>query len=38
MNNKDIFAKLWNIEKKEFEELGWRPNFKAINNHYILKH
>lgn len=25
----------WNTENKAFEELGWRPNFKAINNSYL---
>lgn len=25
----------WNTEGKAFEELGWRPNFKAINNSYL---
>ena len=28
----------WNKERKLFEELDFRPNFKAINNLYILKH
>ena len=25
----------WNTEGKAFEELGFRPNFKAINNSYL---
>lgn len=25
----------WNTSGKTFEELGWRPNFKAINNSYL---
>ena len=25
----------WNTDGKAFEELGWRPNFKAINNSYL---
>lgn len=28
----------WNVERKLFEKLDFRPNFKVINNHYILKH
>ena len=28
----------WNKERKLFEELDFCPNFKAINNLYILKH
>ena len=27
----------WNKEKELFEELDFRPNFKAINNKYLLK-
>ena len=27
----------WNVEHKLFEELDFRPNFKAINNKYLLK-
>lgn len=27
----------WNVEHKAFEELDFRPNFKAINNKYLLK-
>lgn len=28
----------WNINGKSFEELGDRPNFKAINSAFLLKH
>lgn len=28
----------WNAEGEEFPETGNRPNFKAINNRYLLKH
>lgn len=28
----------WNVERKLFEKIDFRPNFKVINNHYILKH
>ena len=27
----------WNTKKELFEELDFRPNFKAINNKYLLK-
>lgn len=27
----------WNVDKVEFAELGFRPNFKAINNKFLLK-
>ena len=27
----------WNKERELFEELDFRPNFKAINNKYLLK-
>ena len=27
----------WNKEHELFEELDFRPNFKAINNKYLLK-
>ena len=27
----------WNVERELFEELDFRPNFKAINNKYLLK-
>ena len=27
----------WNVECELFEELDFRPNFKAINNKYLLK-
>ena len=27
----------WNNEEELFEELDFRPNFKAINNKYLLK-
>lgn len=28
----------WNTSGKEYKNLGNRPNFKAINNKYLLKH
>lgn len=28
----------WNRNGETFNELGDRPNFKAINNHYLMKH
>lgn len=39
--NPDVLAEgvvWWITPQKEYKELGFRPNFKAINNTYLLKH
>lgn len=34
-SKKVLNDKLEEVEGKAFEELGWRPNFKAITNSYL---
>lgn len=39
--NPDVLAEgivWWNTEGKTYPEIGYRPNFKVINNKYLIKH